>query len=112
MFNWVVTPTHAVVDIGTTFGPAKSGFTSVGNLINVILPNLLTLAGIIGFIGVVIAGIRVIQHAGEGESDKTAKDKSAFTTAVIGLIIVFGAYFLIQIVNTLIGYNILSPDIK
>lgn len=112
MFTWLVRTAYAApVNIGQTFGPALSGFTSVSSLVNVLLPNLLTFAGIIALVGVVLAGFNVIQHAGAGESEKTAKDKSAFTAAVIGLIIVFGAWFLVQIVSTIVGYNILNPTI-
>ena len=113
MFTWLVRTAYAApIDIGTYFGPAKSGFTNVSSLINVLLPNFLTLAGVLALIGVVLAGFNIIQHAGAGESEKTAKDKSAFTAAVIGLIIVFGAYFLIQVVSTIVGYNILNPNIN
>lgn len=102
------------IDIGNTFGPTSGGpqsFRTLGGLISVLLPNILTIAGVVAFIGVVIAGFNVIHHAGSGEAEKASKDKQAFTAALIGLIIVFGAYFLIQIVGTLVGYNFLSPKL-
>lgn len=105
-------PTHPAlaVDIGTTYPPAQKGFTSVGFLVNTILPNILTVAGVVTLIFVVIAGIKIIADAGSGQADKAAKDKGAFTAALIGLIIIFGAYlFVTQIVSTLIGWDVLNP---
>ncbi|HCM37452.1 MAG: hypothetical protein UV61_C0010G0021 [Candidatus Gottesmanbacteria bacterium GW2011_GWB1_43_11] len=111
MFTWIVgTAQAAAIDIGQEYGPAQS-FPTLGTLMNVILPNILTLAGIVVLVFVVASGLIFMNHAGKGESDKTAKDKQAFTAAVIGLMIIFGAYFLIQIVETLLGYKFLSPTI-
>ena len=102
-------PKAYAVDIGTTFGPAQD-FNTVGALVGVILRNALTIAGVVTLAGVVISGFNLMIHAGSGESEKTNKDRAAFTAALIGLIIIVGAYFLIQIVEVLTGVKILSPS--
>lgn len=101
----------APVNIKDYFLPAKS-FPTLGLLINVIVRNLLTIAGILTFIIVVVAGLKVILHAGAGDSEKAGKDKGAFTAAVVGLIIIFGAYFLIRLIEFLIGFKILDANIS
>ena len=98
------------VDIRETFPPAKN-FFSLGSLINVVLPNALTFAGIIALIFTIIAGFIFISHAGQGKSEQAGKDKQAFTAAIIGLMIIFGAYLFLQIAGTLIGYDFLNPKL-
>lgn len=108
MFDWIVRPTYAI-DIGNTFVPALRGFTNLGFLVNVLLKNVLVVAGIIAFIGVVVAGLNVVHHTGAMEGEKAAQSKNALTAAIVGLVIIAGAYSIIQIVSTIIGYNILTP---
>ncbi len=103
---------QAQVDIGKTFVPATQGFTSLGFLVNVLLPNILTFAGVIALVGIVFAGIRFVQHAGAMEGEKAAQSQQAFTAAIIGLVIIFGAYFIIEIVSKITGFNILNPGIN
>lgn len=108
--SFLVKPAYADVNIAQFFKPAQS-FPTVAALIAVLLPNILLFAGIISFLGVVVAGVRIISHAGAGESDKLSKDQSVFTMAVVGLIIIFGAYFFVQIASTLVGYDFLNPPL-
>ena len=109
MLSLLTKPALAQVSIKDKFPPA-SNFPTISQLINVILPNLLVLAGVIGFLFVVIAGIGIISSAGSGEAEKVSKGKQAFTAAVVGLIIIFSAYFIINIVETLTGLSIFSPN--
>jgi len=99
---------HAV-DISTIFGPATGGFTTVNALVNVITHNLLTVAGIIAFLGVVFAGIRMIQSAGDAKAQE--QSQGALTAAVIGLLIILGAYFILEIAKVLVGFDFINPPI-
>lgn len=109
MFSWLVKPVYAQpVNIANEFVPARF-FSSLGALINVLLPNIFTITGIIAFVFVIGAGFNFIIHAGEGESEKTSKDKESLTAAIIGLGLIVGAYFIVQIISTVLGYNILNP---
>lgn len=112
MFDWLVRSVYAApIDIGQTFGPVKDAesFRTLGGLVNVLLPNVLTLAGVLALIGVVVAGFNLMQHAGSGEGEKAAKDKGTFTAALIGLILIFSAYFLLQMTGVIVGYDFLNP---
>lgn len=99
----------APVDIGQKYGPAKS-FPSFGDLVNVIVRNILTIAGIIALVAVIIAGFQIISGAGKMEGEKAAKGAGAFTAAVVGIIIIFSAYFIVQIIEKILGYPILNPN--
>lgn len=109
MFDWLIPSAYAQINIVEEFVPAREGFTNIGFLVNVLLRNAFTIAGIIALVGVVIAGFNVVRHAGAMEGEKAAQAKGALTAAIVGLVIIVGAYSIIQIVSTIIGYNILIP---
>ncbi len=96
------------IDIQKTFEPAEN-FFSVGSLLNILLPNLMTVAGIIAFIIVIVAGFKLIRSAGKGESQQVSKGKEAITAAVAGLVLVVTAYWLVQIIQMLTGVKIFDP---
>ena len=110
MLDWII-PKAVAVEIGNTFIPATKGFKNIGFLVNVLLKNVLVVTGIIAFVGVVVAGFNVVRHAGAMEGEKAAQAKSALMTAIIGLVVVAGAYSIIQIVSTILGYDILNPKL-
>lgn len=110
LLDLLVKKAYADVVIGDNFSPAKD-FPTIGSLINVLLRNVLTIAGVIAFVIVVIAGLNVISHAGSGDAQQLEKDQKAFTGAIVGLVLIFGAFFIIQLISTILGYNILSPTL-
>jgi hypothetical protein len=50
----------------------------------------------------------MIMGAGQDNPEAAAKGKQAATSAVIGFIIIFAAYWIIQIIETVTGLNILN----
>ena len=93
---------YAAVDIGSEFRPITK-FTDVGSLVSVIVPNAFVLAGIIVFVLLVMAGFGMI--AGAGDAKKLESGKKTITGAVIGLIVIVGSFWIIQILSTLTGLN-------
>jgi hypothetical protein len=93
------------VDIGTAFAPAKS-FNTIGSLVSVIVKNAFMLAGVIAFVLLVIGGFGMIAGAG-GDSKSLEKGKQAVTGAVIGLIVIIGSFWIIQIIEVLTGKTLL-----
>ncbi len=83
---------------------------SPSQLISVLLPNILILAGVIFFLLILGGGFMMISGAGKEENaqDK-AKAQGAITYGVIGFLLVVSAYFILQIVGTVTGINFLSP---
>lgn len=97
----------AQVDIGhSELNPPV--FTSFGELVAVLLPNIYILAGIILFLLLIAGGFGIILSAGKGLKEGVAKGSKMVTAAVIGFLIVLGSYWLIQIISKITGLNILS----
>lgn len=95
------------VKIGDCFGPAKD-FPTVSVLLNVVLRNAMVIAGIIAFVAMVFAGFQVIRNAGTGDAQKTAQWQQALTAAVIGLVLIVSAYWIVQIIEYVTGVKILQ----
>jgi uncharacterized membrane protein len=95
------------VDIKTIFTPAAS-FPTIGSLVNVLLKNSLVLAGIITLALLIFGGFGVIVSAGEGDAKKLEQSQQTITNAIIGLIIIVAAVWIIQIIEKLTGLKLLS----
>lgn len=103
----------AVVDIGQALkiGPTESvkSLGTLGDIISNILPSIYIFAGVILFILLIFGGLTVIINAGKDDPEATAKGQKAITAAVIGFLIIFCSYWIIQIIKTVTGVDILSP---
>lgn len=105
----------AQVDIGDAFRlgnegiGGKTGYSNIGEFISAILPNVYVIAGLFLFI-LFIAGGFVIMTSGDNP-EKKAKGNKALTAAVIGFIIIFTSYWIIQIIEYITGVAILQPGV-
>lgn len=95
-----------MVEIGKAFG---SPFTTFGQLVSVIISNLYILAGIVLFFLVIFGGFSIIAGAGRGDAEQAARGRQALTWAVIGFLIIFTSYWIIQLIERLTGVDILAP---
>lgn len=91
-------------------GPWKY-FTSIADLITVLLPNVLLIAGVCLFIIILVMGFRMMQSGGDGDTEGMAKGRQALTYAIGGFVLIFTAYFVIQLVEFLTGVKIFNPDL-
>ena len=82
-------------------------FQSIGGLISTVLPNLYILAGLILLFFLIFGGLTVILGAGKGDSDQAAKGKKILTNTLIGFLIIFVSYWIIQILEIITGIPIL-----
>ena len=94
------------VDIGDVF---KSPFNTVGELISTLLPNVYILAGIILLFLLIGGGFGIIVSAGKGMKEGVARGSKAVTAALIGFLVIIASYWIIQIISTITGLNILEP---
>lgn len=101
---------RAQVDI-TQLGPWKK-FQTIGALINVLLPNILLIAGVSLFIIIMVLGFRMVQSAGSGDAEGTAQGKRALTYAIGGFVLIFAAYLIIQAVEFITGVKIFNPTLN
>lgn len=92
------------VDIGRTFPIAVNNpaFSSVGGFVSFFVPIFLLVGGIFCFFIVVITGFGVISNAG-GDPHAAENRKMILTYAMIGLIIMFASFWILQILNNLTG---------
>ena len=90
----------ASVDIGKDYPPAKiAAFKTLGGFISSFLPKALLFAGIIFFLLTVAAGVMVIAGAGSADAHNQERAKSFLTNAIIGLVIIFTSYWIVQIIS-------------
>lgn len=80
-------------------------------LVSTILSNAVLIAGILMFILMLAGGIMVISGSGSDNPESTAKGRKAITAALVGFLIIFTSYWIIRIVETITGVNILNPTI-
>ena len=85
---------------------ASSTYSGAGSLINNILPNIYIAGGIVIFFMILIGGFTII--AGAGNKDKIEGGTKTITSAIIGLLVLFASYWIIQIIQVVTGVNILS----
>lgn len=90
---------------GITGTPA---YRTVGGILSIILRNVFVVAGILLFLLLLIGGFSIIMGAGSGDSKKTAQGQQAVTSALVGFLLIFGGYWIIQIIQLVTGLNILN----
>ena len=84
-------------------------YTSISTLFNNILPNIYIAAGIIIFFMVVAGGFMIVANA--GNADKTKEGTKIITSAIIGLLVVFASYWIIQLIQVVTGIQIINSKI-
>lgn len=113
LFKLFATPAHADVGLGSISGPGKfmTGGGSPGSqledLISTGIGALTVMAGL-AFIIYFLYGAISYVTAG-GKPDNTAKAQKTITDAAIGLIIVVITYFIVGIIGSILGLDILNP---
>lgn len=95
--------------ISSTFG---SPFKDIGQTISYLLPNIIGVAAIIMFLLMIGAGFTMISTAGhESSAQDKAKASAALTYSIIGFLLVVSAYFILQVIGTVLGINFISPKL-
>lgn len=90
------------VDIKSCFSPAQK-FNNLGDVVNSLSSNVIIIAGVIFFALILIAGFGVITAAGSEDAKALEKNKSFLTYAIIGFVIIFSAFWIVQIINFVTG---------
>lgn len=104
----------AAVDLQNNFFAghpnAQAPFTSPGSLVTRVLPNIMIIAGVASFFYMIWGGWDMIMGAGKsGNPPELQKAWNRITYGIIGFLIVVGSFFILQIVQTLTGINIINP---
>lgn len=92
-------------ELNTAIGLAHNT-NSIGSILNMFLPTILTLSGIILFGMLVAGGFTMLAGAADKESQE--KGKKMITGALTGFVVIFLAYWIAQILQVIFNINILS----
>ena len=87
-----------------TLNPQQT--TTLGGIIGGFLPYLLTIAGLILFGMLVAGGFTML--AGAADKEAQEKGKQQITSALIGFVIIFLAFWIAQILQVIFKINIVS----
>lgn len=89
-------------------GPDEFKFkgSKVGDVLSTLLLYIFPIAGLILFFMLIAGGFGLLTSA--GNPDKTKAAQAKLTSAIIGFAIIFVSYWLIQILQTILGFNILT----
>lgn len=102
----------AQVDLGEAYRLSPEGkpvaevYSSPAALINTLMPNLFMLAGVLLFFFVFFAGFRMLTNP--GDSKKMEEGKKSLGYAIGGFLLLFAAYWIMQIVKALTGIDVLG----
>lgn len=95
----------ALMDAYGSSGFALKGKT-IGDIINMVLPYVFVIAGLILLVMLILGGIELMTSA--GNPDKVKAGSGRITHALIGFLIVFITYFVSQLVQVMLGVNFLG----
>ena len=73
-------------------------------IIEVVLPFVFVIAGLILFVMFIFGGFTIFVSAGNPE--KIKQGQGMIVNALIGFLVIFAAYWIIQILETTLGFNI------
>ncbi|HJY98839.1 MAG TPA: hypothetical protein VJ227_03940 [Patescibacteria group bacterium] len=101
----------APINIGKEFFTSTTGQTSsnfqslsgIGSLVSLFLNLAFLIAGVVLLFFFIMGGIGMISSAGKDDSQKLEEAKKTITSAVLGFIIVFASYWIVQLIGQLFG---------
>jgi hypothetical protein len=79
----------------------KPNLTNLGTIISTVIPYLFGAAGLLLLLYLVWGGFSYMLSGGDPKGTESAKQK--ITNALVGFTIVFVAYWLVQILGTILG---------
>lgn len=74
---------------------------TLGGIISTVVPYLFGIAGFLLLLYLIFGGFSYMMSAGDPKAAESAKQK--ITNAVIGFVIIFTAYWLVQILGVVLG---------
>jgi hypothetical protein len=95
-------PVYAQVDINTEWRLATR-FPTLGKLVSGLFPTILLVAGIIFFVLTIVAGFRLLSAAGKSDPHELEKWRQVLFSGLIGLLIIFASYWILQLINFVTG---------
>ncbi|HRS22767.1 MAG TPA: pilin [Candidatus Woesebacteria bacterium] len=89
---------------------APLGKFRVNNLVQTLFSVLLVAVGLVFLFMLILGGLKWMTS--EGDEKKLAAARGQITNALIGLVIVFSAWAIVALINTIFGINLLNFTIR
>ena len=86
-------------------------FPNLSTLVSLILNNSFVVVGVLLLAFLIFGGLTFIMGSGGDDPKKAQQGQKTITNAVLGFLIVFLAYFIIQIIEVLTGLEILNSTL-
>lgn len=83
-----------------------SKYIDISQLVSIILRNAITISGVILLGLIIFGGVSYIMAAGDGDQKKLAQSQETLTSALIGFLVIFTSYFIIQVIQIVTGLQI------
>lgn len=83
-------------------------YCTLGQFISAILPNIYVISGIILFFLLIFGGLTFIVNAGKGEQEGAKKGQQAITAALLGFLLIFASWWIMEIIKIITGIDILG----
>ncbi len=91
-------------------GPQFSNLSNISfqNFISIAISFILIVTAVILFFMIIGGGIAIILGGAKGDQQATKKGQNAVTSALIGLLIVFGAWAIMTLLESFFGVSLLQ----
>lgn len=98
------------IEVPSTNGIVNPNQTDLGGIISGLLPYLFAGAGLLLLLFLIYGGLSLMLSRGDPKAVQSAKDK--ITGALVGFIIVFVSYWLVQIIGKILGIGAIQETFK
>lgn len=88
---------------------SPSTITTIGGFTRAIVSNVFVAAGVVCLFIMVFAGFQIVSSAGNPK--QIEKGKGTLTGAVIGLLLIFASFWIVEIIEKITGIKITNPVI-
>lgn len=91
-------------EVGISGGKFNLASGNIGGLISIILEYIFGAAGIVLLLILITGGIQFMTSGGDPKATQAAKQR--ITNAIIGIIIMFVSFWIVQIIGSLLGVSV------
>ena len=88
---------------------SRLGDLTIGGIVSGLIKLILVIAALVFFFILVIGGIRWIASGGDKAQTEAARNQ--LTAALVGLVIVFAAWAIVQLINVFFGIDIFQLNL-
>ena len=93
------------MNINQFFKSPFGEITSIGKLVTLFLNISFVIASLILLFFFILGGIGMVSSAGQSDPQKAEQAKKTVTSALIGFVIVFVSYWIVQLIGQLTGID-------